>query len=66
VWVPDMVGRETVLMVENTVYSIGRDQLMWAAVVETTDPRSLQRTITDLVKATVKEMQKNGLAKREK
>ena len=59
-----MVGHETVLMVENTVYSISRDQLMWASVVETTDPRSLQQTVADIVKATVKEMQKNGLAKK--
>ena len=64
VWMPDMVGHETVLMVENTVYSISRDQLMWASVVETTDPRSLQKTVADIVKATVKEMQKNGLAKK--
>jgi len=64
VWMPDMVGNETVLMVENVVYDMSRDALMWAGVVETTDPRRLQQTIADIVKATVKEMQKNGLAKK--
>jgi hypothetical protein len=43
---------------------VARNELLWAAVVDTTDPKNLQKLIADIVKATVKEMQKQGLAKK--
>ena len=55
--------RETVIVVENAVYSVPKNALMWAAVTESTEAKNLQKFIGDLVKATVKEMQKQGLAK---
>jgi len=55
--------RDTVVVVETTIYSIPRDLLLWAAVTETRNPGELQRVVADLVKGSVKEMQKQGLAR---
>jgi len=54
---------ETVVMVETTIYSVPRNMLLWAAVSEIKNPKELQRTIGDLVKGSVQEMQKQGLAR---
>lgn len=64
VYIPGAVGREAVVVVETTIYSVPRNQLLWAAVSETRDSKSLPAFVQDLVKASVKEMQKQGLAKR--
>ena len=56
-------GRDTVVVVETTIYSLPRNQLLWAAVSETKDSKSLPGFVQDLVKASVKELQKQGLAK---
>jgi len=61
--VPGGVQRETVVVVETTIYSVPRNQLLWAAVTQSTNPRNLQAFVGELVKETVKEMQKQGLAK---
>ena len=37
--------------------------LLWAAVSETKNPKTLQRFVEDLVKESVKELQKQGLAR---
>jgi hypothetical protein len=63
VYIPISGGRDTVVVVENTIYSVPRDALVWAAVSETTNPKDLQKYIADLVKASVNEMQKQGLAR---
>ena len=55
--------RETSVVVESTVYSVPRNQLLWAAVSETKNPRDLRAFVEELVKETVKEMQKQGLAR---
>ncbi len=65
VYVPGSVRRETVVVVESTIYSVPRDQLLWAAVSETKNPRDLRAFIEELVKRSVEEMQKQGLAKRQ-
>ena len=57
------VDRDAVVVVETTIYSVSRNMLLWAAVTETKNPGELQRVIADLVKGSVKEMQKQGLAK---
>jgi hypothetical protein len=62
-YIPGSVGRETVVVVENTIYSVSKNALLWAAVSETTDPKNLQKFVGELVKASVKEMQKQGLAR---
>ena len=50
------------MVVETTIYSVPRNQLLWAAVSETKNPNTLQRFIEDLVKESVKELHKQGLA----
>ena len=55
--------RDTIVVVESTIYSVPRNMLLWAAVSETKNPKSLQIAIADIVKGTVKELQKQGLAR---
>jgi CubicO group peptidase (beta-lactamase class C family) len=62
-YIPGSVGRESVVVIETTIYSVPRNQLLWAAVSETRDSKSLPAFVQELVKASVKEMQKQGLAK---
>ena len=62
-YLPGFVDHDTVVVVETTIYSVSRDQLLWAAVSETKDSKSLPAFVQDLVKASVKELQKQGLAK---
>lgn len=57
-------SRDTVITVETLMFSVPRNQLMWAAVSETTNPKTLQRFVADLVKASAKELQKQGLARK--
>ncbi len=56
--------RDTVITVESLIFSVPRNQLMWAAVSETRNPKTLQKFIEDLVKESVKELQKQGLARK--
>ena len=64
VYVPGGVEHDTFIVVENTIYSVPRNELLWASVVETSNPKNLSKLVADIVKATVKEMQKQGLAKK--
>jgi len=58
------VDRDTVVTVETLIFSVPQNQLMWAAVSETRNPKTLQKFIEDLVKESVKELQKQGLARK--
>src|SRR5688572_20909216 len=49
VYVPGSVQRETVVVVETTIYSVPRNQLLWAAVSETKNPRDLPAFVEELV-----------------
>jgi hypothetical protein len=62
-YVPGSYHEDTVITVENLIFSVPRNQLLWAAVSETKNPKTLQKFVEDLVKESVKEMQKQGLAK---
>jgi hypothetical protein len=62
-YIPGSVDRDTVVTVETTIYSVPKNQLLWAAVSETKNPKDLQRFVEDLVKESVKELQKQGLAR---
>ena len=66
VFVPGSQRQQTVVVVESTVYSLPRNQLLWAAVTETTNPRDLPAFVAELAKASVEEMQKQGLARRQR
>jgi hypothetical protein len=63
-YIPITYGREEFVVVENTIYNVKTNALLWAAVVDVSDPKGLQKVVAEIVKATVKEMQKHGLAKR--
>ena len=65
VYIPGSVQKETVVVVETTIYSLPRNQLLWAAVSETRNPRDLPAFVGELIKESVKEMQKQGLAGRQ-
>jgi hypothetical protein len=62
-YVPGSSREDTVVVVETLVFSVSRNTLLWAAVSETKNPKQLQQYVKDLVTATVKEMQKHGLAR---
>lgn len=63
VYIPGRTDRETVVVVESTIYSVPRNQLLWAGVSETRNPKDLRQFIEELVKEAVSELQKQGLAK---
>ena len=54
--------RDTVITVESLIFSVPRNQLLWAGVSETRNPKTLQTFIGDLVKQSVKQLEKQGLA----
>ena len=56
--------RDTVITVESLIFSVPRNQLLWAGVSETRNPKTLQTFIGDLVKQSVKELEKQGLARK--
>lgn len=62
IYVPGSSREDTVVVVETLVFSVPKNQLLWAAVSETKNPKQLQRFVTDLVNATAKEMEKQGLS----
>jgi hypothetical protein len=62
-YIPGSVEQDTIVVVETTIYSVPRNQLLWAAVSETKNPKTLQRFVEDLVKESVKELHKQGLAR---
>ena len=49
------------MTVETLVFSVSRDKLLWAALSETTNPKSMDAFMKDLVTKAVKEMKKAGL-----
>jgi len=57
---------DTVVVVETLVFNMASDGLVWASVTETKNPKELRSFISDLARATVKEMQKQGVAKAQK
>jgi hypothetical protein len=64
VYVPGNSRDDTIVVVETLVFSVPRNQLLWAGVSETKNPKNLQQFVKDLVGATAKEMEKQGLHRR--
>ena len=60
---PGTIEEDEIIVVETTIYSVPRNALMWAAVSETKNPKTLGKFIDDLVKECIKELQKQGLAR---
>ena len=63
VYVIGTVPKATRVTLETTIYSVSRNQLLWAAVTQTTSSGDLREFVEDLAKEMTKEMQKQGLAK---
>jgi hypothetical protein len=57
---------DTVVVLETLVFDMASNSLVWASVTETKNPKELQPFISDLARSTIKEMQKQGLAKAQK
>ncbi len=55
---------DTIVVVETLVYNVTRDVLLWAAVSQTNDPKSMDAYMKQLVSDVAKEMQKAGLVKK--
>jgi hypothetical protein len=55
---------DTVVAVETLVFSVAKDSMLWAGRSESRNPKDLQALVKDLVKESVKEMQKQGLIAR--
>ncbi len=63
VYLPASARSQRVVVVETTIYSVPRNQLLWAAVSETSNSRDLSGFVDELAKEMIKEMQKQGLAR---
>jgi len=57
---------DSIVVLETLVFDLTADNLLWASVTETKDAKELQSFVSDLARATIKEMQKQGLAKAQK
>ena len=55
---------ERTVVIENLVFSVPLNKLLWAGVTETTNPKDAASAIKDIVAACVKEMTKEGLIRR--
>jgi hypothetical protein len=64
VYIPGSSSVDTYVVVETLVFSVPKNQLLWAGVSETRNPKQLQQFVKHLVVATGKEMQKQGLNRR--
>jgi hypothetical protein len=60
-WSPGYTTKDMFVVVETMVYSVPRDSLLWAAVSETKNPKSMDQYMKTLVNDAVKEMRKAGL-----
>lgn len=65
VYVPGSRQRETFVVVETTLYSVPKNELIWATVSQSRNPGTLRDFVQELVKESVKEMQKQGLARKQ-
>lgn len=60
---PGYVRVDRVVALETLIYSVPKDKLLWAGVSETDNPKDAASVIADVVKAAVRELQKQGLAR---
>ncbi len=64
VYTPGNVRSDTVLSIETLVYSIERDELIWAGMSETINPKDVRKFVKQLIDAAGKEMRKAGLVRK--
>jgi hypothetical protein len=63
-YTPGYEKSETILSIEILVYSIERDELMWAGMSETIDPKDVRKFVKELVDTAGKEMRKAGITRK--
>jgi hypothetical protein len=63
VYIPGSEREDTVVVVETLIYSVPRNELLWAGASETKNPKTLQRFIADLAKETTEQLKKQGLVR---
>ena len=64
VYSPGYLRSDTIVSVETLVYSIDKDELLWAGRSETTNPKNVRKFVKKLVDAAGKEMRKAGLVRK--
>ncbi len=52
------------ITLETLIYSIDKDELLWAGRSESTSPKDIRKFVKELVDAAGKEMRKAGLVKK--
>lgn len=62
-YAPGEVTTTTVLSIETLVYSLTRDELLWAGTSRTSDPGKLSKLVDEIADAAAKEMTKQGVLK---
>ena len=65
-YIPPRVDEDALVTIETLIFSVPQNKLLWAAVSESKNPKSARQLLADLVKTTVKELQKQGLAQKPK
>jgi hypothetical protein len=63
-YIPGGVDEDTVVSVETLIFSVPQNRLLWGGVSESRNAKNGRQLISDLVKETVKELQKQGLARK--
>ena len=60
---PGYVRVDRVVALETLIYSVPKDKLLWAGVSQTDNPKNAASVIAEVVRAAVRELQKQGLAR---
>jgi hypothetical protein len=61
VYQPGHITTETVVSIETLVYSVEQDQLLWAGVSSTTNPKNVPEFIRELCDLAGRELKRSGL-----
>jgi hypothetical protein len=57
-YVVGSTATDTVIVVESLIYDVATGKLIWAGVSESTNPKSLQKLVADIVKEAAKKIEK--------
>jgi hypothetical protein len=61
VYVPGKNETNRYVTIETLIFDVTKDKLIWAGVSETTNPKSVQRVVAELVTDVIAQMKKEGL-----
>lgn len=63
-YTPGYVRDERIVSLETLIFSVPKNELIWAGLSVTENPKEGTKVVAEVVKEAVKEMRKQGLAKR--